>query len=695
MSAISQQNKHILTALLSAYLVFTSPYLAAQSEHNKQKDAELYKPAFFTQYSPQTALDMVNQLPGFTLVETDDDIRGFATGAGNVLIDGRRPTTKSGGIREALSRIPASQVAYIEVIRGASGTSDAAGQAVVANVIQIKDQAARRWELALGKAKGADLSPSAELLLSKQIGGWDSSIKFNVTQDNLPRKAKISSYSPEKTLNSTQVEDRPSTLNEAFLSGDAAKQFSAQQRLSINARIGWSQFLTDTERDIFARENNQQQTPDSHFSNERDSQYYTGELGLEWQQMISQNWQWRVLSINNFQNWFVDSNAYSYSPPTQLASMSTMRFDEHKSEHVLRSLVNRTYENNNGLIRQEYGVEIALNQLDSWLKLWDQENLDGLIAPSRASFSRAEELRSEVFVNFAWQFDKFVIEGGLAGEYSNIQVSGDSENEQSLRFFKPSLALIYNANQSSQYRWDTRRLVGQLDFSDFAASADLVNDRQFSGNPSLKPDSKIRTSLAMDHRFSGKGAVTIEAYYEWRQDVLEQIILPSNDHALGNAGDAEVKGIDTSLNLPLFDYLPGAQLSIVAKFVDSDFEDPITGEIRSLSNISNPDITVNFRQDLKNHRISWGIGYEAFSEYESFYVDEYSYFKDQERWSAFIEGFIFNDLKISLSASNLGDEKQRWQRTLYLDTRNGSVTEYQHTNRVREPFFSLSVSQAF
>ncbi len=690
MFAVNQNKKQLLLLSVCAALAGLPIKANAQSTDVKQAYAEIYEPAFFTQYSPQTSLDMVTQLPGFNLVETDDDIRGFAAGAGNVLIDGRRPTTKSGGIREALSRIPASQVAHVEVIRGASGTSDSAGQSVVANVIQIKEQTAKRWELGFGKANGSDLSPSAELLLSKQIKGWDSSVKLNAVHDNLPRKAQISSYSADKTLQSEQVEDRPSTLNEVFLSGDAARKLSVNQRLSINARLGWSQFLSDTKRDIYDN-----QTPDSYFSNDKDSQYYTGELGIEWQQLVYQNWQWRLLSVNNFQNWFVDSNSNTYMASDPLANISSKRFDEHKSEHVLRSLVGRSYEKQWGLSRQEYGAEIALNQLGSWLKLWDQANQNGLIPQIRNSFSRAEELRSEVFANFGWQFGKLLLEGGLAAEYSKIQVSGDSKNEQSLTFLKPSLAVIYNANQTTQYRWDVRRSVGQLDFSDFAASADLVNDREFSGNASLKPDTKIRSGLAIDHRFSDKGAATIEAYYEWRQDVLEHIILPSGDHALGNAGDAEVKGINASINLPLFDYMAGAQISIAAKFTDSEFDDPITGETRELSDMSDPDISIDFRQDLTSSHISWGIGYEAYNEYESFYVDEYSYFKTAGRWSAFIEGFVFNDFKISLSVSDLGDEKQRWERTLYQETRNDAIAEYQFTDRTREPFFSFKLSQVF
>ena len=43
-----------------------------------------YQPAFFTRYAPVTALDMVNNLPGFSLDDGDNDTRGFGGAAGVV-----------------------------------------------------------------------------------------------------------------------------------------------------------------------------------------------------------------------------------------------------------------------------------------------------------------------------------------------------------------------------------------------------------------------------------------------------------------------------------------------------------------------------------------------------------------------------------------------------------------------------------
>ena len=70
---------------------------------------------------------MVERLPGFTFDEGSSD-RGFGANAGNVLIDGARPTAKSGGLSAALKRIPADQVEKIEIIRGGVGGGEAAGQ---------------------------------------------------------------------------------------------------------------------------------------------------------------------------------------------------------------------------------------------------------------------------------------------------------------------------------------------------------------------------------------------------------------------------------------------------------------------------------------------------------------------------------------------------------------------------------------
>src|SRR6201989_1411310 len=77
-----------------------------------QDAVRLYPASFFDASHPATAADMLNRLPGFTL-DTGNNQRGFAGTAGNVLIDGTRPTAKTDDLATILARIPAGDVDHI------------------------------------------------------------------------------------------------------------------------------------------------------------------------------------------------------------------------------------------------------------------------------------------------------------------------------------------------------------------------------------------------------------------------------------------------------------------------------------------------------------------------------------------------------------------------------------------------------
>lgn len=96
-----------------------------------------YVPSDFADARPNTALDMIGRLPGFSF-DGGDSVRGFAGAAGNVLIDGQRPTIKTDSLGDTLNRITIDQVERIDVIRGSVPGIDMQGQTVVANVIRKK-----------------------------------------------------------------------------------------------------------------------------------------------------------------------------------------------------------------------------------------------------------------------------------------------------------------------------------------------------------------------------------------------------------------------------------------------------------------------------------------------------------------------------------------------------------------------------
>ena len=107
------------------------------AESVAQQGVISYTPADFAAARPNTALDMISRLPGFSF-DGGDSVRGFAGAAGNVLIDGQRPTIKTDSLGDTLNRITIDQVERIDVIRGSVPGIDMQGQTVVANVIRKK-----------------------------------------------------------------------------------------------------------------------------------------------------------------------------------------------------------------------------------------------------------------------------------------------------------------------------------------------------------------------------------------------------------------------------------------------------------------------------------------------------------------------------------------------------------------------------
>ena len=114
------------------------PVQTAPAVDAAQQGVLVFEPAFFADARPDTALDMIARLPGFGLDTGDSDTRGLAGSAGNVLIDGQRPSTKSDSLDQILRRISAAGVARVELIRGGAPGIDMQGQSVVANVILVR-----------------------------------------------------------------------------------------------------------------------------------------------------------------------------------------------------------------------------------------------------------------------------------------------------------------------------------------------------------------------------------------------------------------------------------------------------------------------------------------------------------------------------------------------------------------------------
>ena len=134
------------------------------------EDTVRYPALFFSTYQPVTARDMVRQVPGFQISDGDGS-RGFGGAAGNVLINGERPSSKQDPVSAILERIPAARVERIDVVRGNTGRFDAGGQPIIVNV--ILDTAGRSWNWEATLEQDLDSgspTPTTSLSLIDQAG---------------------------------------------------------------------------------------------------------------------------------------------------------------------------------------------------------------------------------------------------------------------------------------------------------------------------------------------------------------------------------------------------------------------------------------------------------------------------------------------------------------------------------------------
>ena len=132
--------------------------LNAWAQENVGDDSTIVYPfAYFSEYAPVTALDMLNRIPGMEISSIGGSSRGGSSGGSfsnvsrggrglgsgssgtQILINGKRTAGKNNNTETQLRRVDADQVDYIEIIRGTSGDLDVRGSTQIANIVLFEE----------------------------------------------------------------------------------------------------------------------------------------------------------------------------------------------------------------------------------------------------------------------------------------------------------------------------------------------------------------------------------------------------------------------------------------------------------------------------------------------------------------------------------------------------------------------------
>lgn len=667
-----------------------APAPAAATSSTGTDGRDIYEAAYFTQYAPSTALDIVQRIPGFSLDSGDADVRGFGGAAGNLVIDGARPSAKSDSLQTILSRIPASRVLRVEVGSGDLFSAEYSGRPRVANLVLRDDGGlSGTIEGRVMRDHTGILAPqgSVSALLRSGRSTFTASLGYE-NEDFVERGTDTLRALPSGTITEFRIKQNDIRDQEWFGTASWAFDGGTNRTANLNGRYERNRFTL--------RQTNNVQPAVGVERNDRLSD-------------LARNTQWEIGGdvtrplagggiklIGLYRTVSADSRNDSFNIVAGNVTGGFLQFvDTRRDEAVGRLVWNRA---NVGGWSLETGVEGAFNRLDSNVDLFSVTG-SGTQIPIDLTVDEAvvSEYRGEAFVNAGRALSpKLRLDVGLTYETSRLTVRGDAEAERSLRFLKPKLSLDWRPGDGWRMQASLTRTVAQLDFDDFVGAAELANDRVDGGNPDLLPQRAWEVRASVERPVLGDGRVQIAFVYDRISLLQDRVPIDGGGDAPGNLGNGRRLALSGTVDVPLAALgLTGARFTATGVIRDTSVRDPYTGLKRDFSGPSRWYAELGFRQDLG--KIAYGINYYGQPRNRVFRRNEIDSFDGQEPFLiAFAEYRATPKTTVTVTVENLLDVSSTRKRLFFTPDRTTPTPSLvEDRERNRHAAVSLAVRHSF
>jgi len=659
--------------------------------------ATRYAADFFAARQPKTARDMVDLLPGFTFSVGDNSRRGFAAAAGNVLLDGERPSDKQFTLSDLLSRVPATQVEYVEVIRDSCPGLDMLGQTVVANVVR-KRQVGGTLTVTASDAwlrDGRNL-PSATVEIAKHFkGGQTLTGAVSVTRYAELAEgdgASVRRDAAGKLLQQSSVTSRAGGLTGFGFLNYATVAMGGQ--LSMNASLVRTDYaFRQTERPDTGAPTHLDQDLGGPLGGQ-----LRGELGANFSRSLGGKWTAQVQAL-------VDLRTQSYaSRLTDGRSDQRFQEREHGGEALARA--NLIYAASSRL-----SAQLALEGTFNWLHTSNSFSYNGFAIPLPNALAHITEARGQTSAQLTWTAtSRLKAEFGFNLEHSRIASRSDVRRSKTLTYAKPRLALVFSPDAANQLHLRIEREVGQLDFNNFVASSSLDTGGVHAGNVDIVPQRAWVFEAAYERHFWSSGDISLTLRHSTITDAIDRVPIASPSgpafDAPGNIGGATLDALIVSATLPLSRFgISHGELKVSGTFQRSRVEDPVTGAMRSLTNSGPAEYTISFRQDVPRWKMSWGASLatpcattattKGCEKYE-YRFNEIDYYDAQPALNLFVEYRPVTSLTLRLEANNILAQQYRRVVKFYGGPRNTSPLSYaEDCQLTSSPSVFFSVRKSF
>lgn len=628
-----------------------------------QAGTSAYRPEYFTPMRPSTAMDMVTWLPGFIFEDTRP-MRGLEAATGNVLIDGKPPTSKTDTLQSVLRRIPSSQVERVDIIVGGAPGIDMHGRAVIANVV-LKSSAKRQHVVTLTSKVDLHGRSSPEVLMttSKKDNNRTLEASLNIGRNwalfpgfGYGRRTR---YDESGAVIFTS--DNSLLVGGPFFIGNASYEFPlASGKLKLS---GLGRYYDGHADDI-----DRLRPGPGRYNLHIDDLYKQGEFGLRYERSFGRmTIETQVLErLTDYSN-----SSITRRPPTAF----DFELDSQESETIGRTVVRFKKDDR---LTLEASAEGALNSIGSR----SARTVDGVFQVLPLADISADERRGEFAGEVAWKPNgRFSLDASIKIETSDLTARGDANQGRRFTYLKPRAVLGWSPDKQTQLRLRAEREVGQVAFGNFISGIALNTGLVETGNPNILPQQAWIAEAVLERRFWNTGSLTLTARRQELRNVVDPAPFRLATGAViqldSNIGDGSETNLIANSTLPLKRL--GLGDAILKATVQRDrrrVRDPTDGRLRPLSGQPGVRAELHFTQDFPRRKMNWGVDafYRGASTlYRPFSTESIS---GWPRLNVFVEYRPRSDLNLRLEVQNLPGSHGRQTIALYSGLRDRSPLVY-------------------
>lgn len=719
----------LLGPLLSISLLSASGSLQAQ-EVGEDGSTVVYTADYFAQWSPVTAQDMMNRIPGMNSgggggggpgggfggggrgPGGGGGGRGLGGGGGDqILIDGKRVAGKSNEANSQLSRISADKVLRIELIRGTATDLDVRADQIV-NIVLSEALSSRSYSYEANTDLNDDgsLQPGGKFSVNGQYGGLNYLLSGEVEPRNSYQSSfetsVLGDFSPNDTISEERTRDQYTYSTIANLGYEIS--------LNSSVRLNLLYSSNDNENEVFRDITNLRVTPNPVDREREDNPGLNSnwEVGGDYELRLANNHLFKALFILNERD--DDNTRERFDIATNGNWSKDLFLNSHSitSEEIVRASYSLPLASGQGV---EFGAERAVTTLDSALRLGLRSTtgivsgLHGGLTPQSVSnaVSTVEEVRYEPFVVHNWQISpRLTLESSMLYELSEITQTGDVFKQRDFNFLKPKMDLRFEMRPGLQLRGTVYKTIRQLSFSDFVASSDdRDNDAQtMAGNTNLVQEQVLYADFSTEYRLpQDMGVVDATLSYMKHLDVIERIDVTarggSPQSANGNIGDGTMlvfRG-NASVRLTQFN-MPNLMLISSLEIKDSEIVDPFLGVNRRFQYFDRGRFQMGFRHDIPSARITYGANWNNRFDgnMKRYDVNNIERNEGDPNVSLYAEYVTAQSVRIRFDVRSLTNGGQCRERTRYANKiSNSAITEIESFCATMHRVMSIKINGTF